>query len=135
MRILVVEDDAELGESLAEFFGTHGHQVAVGTNALHGLRLAGTFRPHLVLIDIALPIFDGNLVAAELRKRETEPPRLVAMTGRKGAVLPSLFDGILAKPMYPADLVRLLEECGPRRRRRTSAAHVVRDDEAEDTSA
>ena len=105
MRILVVEDDAELASSVAEFFHGYGHEVAVSTNGPHALRQVDDFEPEVVLIDIVLPVFDGNLVAAEIRRRHAQPPRLVAMTGYKESVLPAMFDGLLAKPLKPEHLI------------------------------
>src|SRR5436190_10345165 len=108
MHILVVEDDADLGEVLTEFFQERGHRVTVATNAPHALRLLGTMHWDVLLIDIALPVFDGNSLAAEVRKRDEAPPRLVAITGRKETVQPSLFDDVVLKPLSPADLLKAL---------------------------
>lgn len=108
MRILVVEDDADQAASVADFYESMGHQVEVATNGPHALRQVDSFEPDVVLIDIVLPVFDGNLVAAEIRRRHPEPPRLFAMTGRKESVLSAMFDGFLAKPLKPAELQRVV---------------------------
>lgn len=104
MRILVVEDDPDQAASIAEFFHEMGHEVQVATNGPHALREVESFRPEVVFIDIVLPVFDGNLVAAEIRRRRPQPPRLFAMTGRRESVLPQMFDGVLAKPLKPDEL-------------------------------
>ena len=104
----MVEDDAELGEVLTDFFQQQGHRVTLATNAPHALRLMGTMQPDVLLIDIVLPVFDGNFLATEIRKRDELPPRLIAITGRKGSVQPALFDGIVSKPFLPADLLKAL---------------------------
>ena len=110
MHILVVEDDAELGEALAEFFREQEHQVTLATNAPHALHLVGTVQPDVVLIDIALPVFDGNYLAAEIRKRRDATPRLIAVTGRKGSVQLSLFDDLILKPVSPPELLKRLDD-------------------------
>lgn len=104
MRILVVEDDADQAASVADFYQSLGHEVEVATNGPHALRQVDVFGPDVVLIDIVLPVFDGNLVAAEIRRRHAVPPRLFAMTGRRESVLAAMFDGFLAKPLKPAEL-------------------------------
>ncbi len=105
MHIIVVEDDAELGDALAEFFQEQGHRVTLATNAPHALRLLATMQPDVLLIDISLPVFDGNFLAAEIRKRDESTPRLIAITGRKGLVQPALFDDVVLKPLSPAALL------------------------------
>ena len=102
-----------LGECLAEFLEGLGHEIAVATNGPRALHLVESFRPDAVLIDFGLPLFDGNLVAAEMRKRVTRPPRLVAMTGREGAVLASLFDELLPKPFLPEHIVHAIGDPAP----------------------
>ena len=102
----MVEDDADQAASVADFYEELGHEVVVATNGPHALRQVEAFAPDLVLIDIVLPVFDGNLVAAEIRRRHPAPPRLFAMTGRREAVLASMFDGFLPKPLKPEQLQR-----------------------------
>ena len=104
VRILVVEDDADQAASVADFYESLGHEVVVASNGPHALRQVESFEPDVVLIDIVLPVFDGNLVAAEIRRRRTSPPRLLAMTGRRESVLAAMFDGFLAKPLKPDEL-------------------------------
>jgi CheY-like chemotaxis protein len=106
VRILVVEDDADQAASVADFYESLGHEVRVATNGPHALRQVESFDPEIVLIDIVLPVFDGNLVAAEIRRRRTAPPRLFAMTGRRESVLSAMFDGFLAKPLKPEQLAQ-----------------------------
>ena len=108
MHILVVEDDAELGDALTEFFQEQGHRVSLASNAPNALRLLGTIQPDVALIDIVLPVFDGNFLAAEIRKRDEPAPRLIAITGRKGSVQPAFFDDLVLKPVSPAELLKAL---------------------------
>lgn len=134
MRILLVEDDADHGAVLTDFFEEEGHQVELATNAPHALRLLGTLQPDVLFVDIALPVFDGNSLAAEIRKHAPSPPRLIAITGRGGSVQRALFDDVLVKPISPADLLKaLVTPLGggvmP------VAVHGLVDDDPEDTLA
>jgi len=67
-RILVVEDDVDLAEMLNDFFRDQGYQVDVAIWGEDALRLAQENPPHLVLLDIRLPDFDGYEVCRRLRQ-------------------------------------------------------------------
>ena len=108
MRIVVAEDDADLAAGLAEFLQALGHEVVVASNAPRALNLVDTFRPDAMLIDIGLPIFDGNFIASSVRSNVARPPRLIAVTGQRAAVDTSLFDDFVPKPLFPEDLLRAL---------------------------
>lgn len=99
-----------MASSLAGLLEQLGHEVRIATNAPRGLRLVASFRADLVLIDIVLPVFDGNDIAAEIRSHAAEPPRLVALTGVPERVKRELFDDCLKKPVTAAELTRVLAE-------------------------
>ncbi|HUS66433.1 MAG TPA: response regulator, partial [Kofleriaceae bacterium] len=103
----MVEDDAELGEVLTDFYQEQGHRVSLATNAPHALRLLAAMEPDVLLIDISLPVFDGNFLATEVRRRGGTA-RIIAITGRKGAVQPALFDDVILKPLSPHELLKVL---------------------------
>jgi DNA-binding response OmpR family regulator len=107
MRILVVEDDLDFGDTVVEHLDRLGHEVRIASNAPQALALVDTFRPEVVFIDIGLPIFDGNSVAAAIREHPS-PPCLVALTAVIHTADVSLFDACVAKPTTVADVSRLL---------------------------
>jgi DNA-binding response OmpR family regulator len=108
MRILVVEDDLDFGDTVVEHLDRLGHQVRVASNAPQALALVDTFQPEVVFIDIGLPIFDGNSVAAAIREHSTSPPCLLALTAVVHTADVSLFDACVAKPTTVADVSRVL---------------------------
>ena len=57
--ILVIEDQADSREALAELLQREGYSVATATNGQEGLDLARTSRPALILLDLHMPIMDG----------------------------------------------------------------------------
>jgi signal transduction histidine kinase/ActR/RegA family two-component response regulator len=67
-RILVVEDDAELAESLREILAIHGHTVCVAHNGETPLQRLRSLDPDVVLLDISLPDIDGYQVARKMRE-------------------------------------------------------------------
>jgi two-component system OmpR family response regulator len=108
MRILVVEDDLDFGDTVVEHLVRLGHEVLVASNAPQALALIDTFRPEVVFIDIGLPIFDGNSVAAAIREHSTSPTSLVALTAVIHTAEAGLFDACVAKPTTVGDVERVL---------------------------
>lgn len=81
-RVLVVEDSADIAESLAMLLEGSGHTVSVAADGLSGVTQAESFEPDLMLVDIGLPGIDGYEVARRLRKNpRTSAITLVALTG------------------------------------------------------
>ena len=76
LRILVVEDNIDAGDSMSMLLRLHGHEVLVARTGPTALDVAGTFHPALVLLDIGLPGMDGYEVARRLRAN----PALTGMT-------------------------------------------------------
>ncbi len=69
-RILIVEDERGLTQSLAWYFQREGYETTVSHDGVEGLRKAQTLLPDLVLLDINLPGVDGLTVCRELRAGE-----------------------------------------------------------------
>ena len=81
-RVLIVEDNADAGETLRDLLHLEGHEVALAGTGEEGLRLVGSFRPHVVLCDLGLPGMDGYEFARKLRQDPTfRGTALVALSG------------------------------------------------------
>jgi PAS domain S-box-containing protein len=102
--VLVIEDNADAGQSLAEILELHGHRVRVARDGRSGLALARELAPDVVLCDIGLPDLDGYEVARTLRRDAAlRSMRLVALSGYaqpedRERALAAGFDVHLAKP-------------------------------------
>ncbi len=59
LRVLVVEDNVDAGDSLSMLLRLHGHEVLVAWSGPTALEVAAGFHPALVLMDIGLPGMDG----------------------------------------------------------------------------
>ncbi len=82
LRILVIEDNRDAAEMLADLLALQGHQVDVALDGAEGVRMAREGHPDLVLCDLGLPGMDGFEVAAALRIAPGGArQRLVAVTG------------------------------------------------------
>lgn len=81
-RVLVVEDNVYAAKSFATLLRLDGHEVQVAHDGPEALKMAETFRPDVILLDIGLPGIDGYEVAQRLRaKPEFKETQLIAMTG------------------------------------------------------
>jgi signal transduction histidine kinase len=109
-RILIVEDNADAGESLRVVLHSHGHEARVASTGAAALETARQFLPEVVLCDIGLPGMDGYEVARALcRDPAFGRPLLVALTGYgadsdRQRAADAGFDAHFAKP---PDLERL----------------------------
>jgi PAS domain S-box-containing protein len=114
LRILVVDDNRDMTESLALLLESEGHQVLTAFDGISALETARTERPNIILLDIGLPGLDGYAVAQALRQNhELERTMLIALTGygqpddrKKSAA--SGFDKHLVKPIDIEMLRKLL---------------------------
>jgi CheY-like chemotaxis protein len=118
-RVLVVDDHPDSAESLAEVIRLLGHEAEFLTDPLAVNATVEQFRPHVVLLDIAMPGLDGWSVARTLRQRfPADTLKLVAVTAFTSpkdhiASRQAGFDAHVGKPLDPEIVVRLLEQCFP----------------------
>jgi two-component system, chemotaxis family, CheB/CheR fusion protein len=81
-RILVVDDETDTAESLAELLGENGHEALAVADGPSALETVGTFHPEVVLLDLGLPGMDGYEVARRLRADDAgRKLLLIAVTG------------------------------------------------------
>jgi signal transduction histidine kinase/ActR/RegA family two-component response regulator len=107
-RLLIVEDDADLADTLAELLTRRGFLTQVARDGEEAIRAFARFRPQAALIDISLPVMNGRDLARRLRAEGTEA-KLIALSGYgrredEEASLASGFDLHLVKPVRP-DLI------------------------------
>jgi len=115
-KVLVVDDNVDAAETLAEMLRLLGHEVAVAHDGPAAIEVAAASPPQLALLDLGMPVMDGYELARRLRAMpHLETVSLVALTGygterERDRALQSGFDRHLVKPLDPALLARLLEE-------------------------
>lgn len=111
--ILVVDDNEDAADSLAQSLRLAGHVVEVAYSGLSALARVRSFQPDVVLCDLGLPEISGYDVARLVRRDATRAIRLVAISGyaRPDEVSRCIdcgFDAHVAKPAEPADIERML---------------------------
>ncbi len=79
-RVLVVDDEPQIGRLLRTTLGARGYEVAVAGDGPAALELATSWRPDLVLLDLGLPGMDGLDVCRQLRTWSQVP--IIVLTVR-----------------------------------------------------
>ena len=132
MRILVIEDEAQLARHISRALTRHGHLTSTRGDGAEGLRAALDDKPDLLVLDLNLPNLDGLSVLAGLRKASS-PPRVLILTARsevedrvKG--LKAGADDYLTKPFSLDELVARVEALGRRAGTPTAADLLTVDD-------
>jgi len=114
LRVLVVDDCPDTTESLRILLSLWGYQVRIACDGLSALEAAAAFRPHALVLDIAIPRPNGYEVARQVRLMPgLEEVLLIATTGygseqdRRNA-LEAGFDCHFTKPVDPTELEMVL---------------------------
>ena len=112
-RVLVVDDNADSAETMAEMLKLWGHEVQTAHDGPAALEAARAQQPDAVLLDLGLPLMDGYETARRLRQEGLGGKLLVAVTGfgtaedrRRSAE--AGFDTHLTKPVSPEALRQVL---------------------------
>ena len=71
-KILVIDDEPEVCELLADFLRMQGYQAMYASRSVEGLALAEKEKPDLVLLDIMMPEMDGLECLQRIRKSSPE---------------------------------------------------------------
>ena len=114
IRMLLIEDNPDIGETLRDLLQLLGHEVEWASDGLRGVQVALATQPEVALVDIGLPGIDGYEVARRVRASDQgKKLLLIALTGygrpedrRKS--LEAGFDAHLVKPVDPDELAALI---------------------------
>jgi DNA-binding response OmpR family regulator len=110
--VLIVEDDADLREMMAQLLTLEGFDAATVSNGREALEYLHTDKPNVILLDLMMPVMDGW----EFRRQQQADPMLATVPvivlsaldqGRTAAVDASAF---LKKPLDFDRLLKLVRE-------------------------
>jgi two-component system, response regulator PdtaR len=108
-RILVVEDDAQIGAALAEMLDLMGHEVcAIEATQVDAVKAAARCKPDLMIVDVRLGDGDGVSAVAEILRNGFIAHVFVSGDASKVRALESRAVAI-QKPFRESDLVRAIE--------------------------
>ena len=108
-RILLVDDNADAAEMLADALAQLGYEAAVAHDGPSALARARDSHPHAALLDIGLPVMDGYELAERLRRQQGARLVLFAVTGygQPADMQRSLESGFERHMVKPIDLPQL----------------------------
>jgi DNA-binding response OmpR family regulator len=84
-RILLVDDDAEIIDSIRFALESKGHRIFIARDGNQGLAMAESEDPDLVILDMMMPKRSGFLVLEKLRRTRPVPVRVIMITANEGA--------------------------------------------------
>jgi DNA-binding response OmpR family regulator len=84
-RILLVDDDNEIVESMRTVLETRGYEILVAKDGNQGLVMAESESPDLIVLDMMMPKRSGFLVLEKLRRSRPDPVRVIMITANEGS--------------------------------------------------
>jgi CheY-like chemotaxis protein len=118
-RILVAEDNEVNLALILDILSIHGHETLVAHNGQEAIDLAVAHRPHLILMDVRMPVLDGIEATRRLRAMpDFGAVPIIALTASTGShaeerQLAAGMTAHLAKPIQAAELFSVLERFLP----------------------
>jgi len=113
-RVLIVDDDTDLAESLAEVLSDNDCDVAIAAHGQEAVERASARDFDIIFMDVRMPVMNG--VDAFFAIRAVKPlARIVMMTGFRETLVERALqagaDGLLHKPFSIDDMVTLATTC------------------------
>lgn len=114
-RVLIADDEPNIAISLEFLMEQRGYEIRTVANGDDALRVAREFRPHLLLLDIMLPLKNGFEVCQVIRESpELNPVKIIILTakGRETEVAKGLAlgaDAYVTKPFATRELLEAVK--------------------------
>ncbi len=115
-KILVVDDQKLIVDTIAEILQGAGFEVAVASDAWAALDIAARFHPERILTDILMPGMNGVELAIAVRKMYPSV-KILLFSGQAG--ISEILDGaeergykfeVIAKPIHPGKLIQRIKD-------------------------
>ena len=107
-KILIVDDDKHIAELISLYMMKDGYETEEVYDGREAVKMAESFQPDLILLDLMLPGLDGYQVCTEIRKTSRVP---IIMLTAKGETFDKVLgrelgaDDYIVKPFDPKELV------------------------------
>ena len=108
MRILVVDDDRDIVDSIAIFLSGEDYEVIKACNGIEALEALSENEVHLMILDIMMPKLDGIKTLMKLRKSRNIPVIMLSAKSEDADKILGLTagaDDYVTKPYNPSELV------------------------------
>lgn len=134
-KIVIIEDDKAIMNSLSDFLKAEGYTVYTAVGQKDGTRLIRECSPDCILLDISLPDGNGFSICSDVRRYSDVPIIFLTASGDEKSVIAGLelgADDYIKKPFSPAELVARIRTVT---RRKNGGARLLRhSDIAVDTT-
>jgi DNA-binding response OmpR family regulator len=84
-RVLLVDDDTEIVESMRTVLESRGYEILIARDGNQGLMMAEKDEPDLVVLDMMMPKRSGFLVLEKLRRSRPVPMKVIMITANEGS--------------------------------------------------
>lgn len=108
MKLLIVDDEADIRSMLAQYAEFSGYEVVQAADGFAAVRLATEESPDLIVMDVMMPLLDGFGAVKEIRKHSDVP---IIMLSARGEEYDKLFgfelgvDDYVTKPFSPREVM------------------------------
>ena len=127
LKILVVDDDREIVDSIGIFLKAEGYAVEKAYNGLEALDILMSRTVHLLLLDIMMPEMDGIKTLLKVRESKNIPIILISAKSEDADKILGLTagaDDYITKPFNPSEMVARVKS-QPRRYTQLGAMQVT----------
>lgn len=107
-KILMIDDDKDLTDSLSVFFSNHNLELVVANDPNVGLELLERSEPKLLLLDVMMPQVDGFSLCKQIREKSALPIIMLTARGKLEDKIQGFelgVDDYLPKPFEPLELL------------------------------
>ena len=107
IKILLVDDEPDILEILSFNLSNEGYQIFTAENGKEGLKLADQHLPHLIILDVMMPVMDGIEACERLRMDKRFENTVILFLSARGedysqvAAFESGADDYVTKPIKP----------------------------------
>jgi CheY-like chemotaxis protein len=114
VRVLVIDDERDLREGIAEVLEEEHHEVATAGNGAEGLVRARQFRPDVILLDLMMPVMNGwqFLEAQQSDPALCHTPVVIVSAVSRDATAKTVVER-MTKPFSIVQLLSIVERAHP----------------------
>ncbi|MGN6180971.1 MAG: response regulator [Mucilaginibacter sp.] len=114
-RILIVEDNSSIRESLAELLSLNGYDIAVADSGENGITIINAYKPDLIICDILMNGMDGYEFYSKVQQNFNNIPFIFSTAkSEKRDILKAAEMGVcnyLTKPFDEDELLKCIVKC------------------------
>jgi CheY-like chemotaxis protein len=116
-RVLIIDDEKDICESLEAQFAEEGFVVDLAYNGQEGLEKLHAQKPDVIILDIFMPVMDGVTFLHQMRDEEEErggrTVPVIVMTGcyLEGLMKELPVTAVAAKPVFFEELLKKVNQC------------------------